>query len=84
MVLEIALLALWIDTFLYGIHFLPSVILFNSGSILDGLAQKKFVFFLHCCSRKIGISTGIEVVLGALFNCGYDACFLMSFFFFFS
>jgi len=44
-VLEIALLALWIDTFLYGIHFLPSVILFNSGSILDGLAQKKFVFF---------------------------------------
>ena len=44
--------------------------------------SKKVRFFLHRCSRKIGISTGIEVVLGALFNCGYDACFLMSFFFF--
>ena len=39
-------------------------------------------FFLHRFSRKIGISTGIEVVFGALFNCGCVACFLMFFFFF--
>ena len=42
----------------------------------------KVRFFLHRFSRKIGISTGIEVVFGALFDCGCVACFLMFFFFF--
>ena len=30
----------------------------------------------------MGIQTGIEVVLGTLFDCGCDACFLIRFFFF--
>ena len=64
MVLEIALLALWIDTFLYGIHFLPSVILFNSGSILDGLAQKNFVFFYTVVQEKLGYQPGLRLFLG--------------------
>ena len=44
--------------------------------------SKKVRFFLHRFSRKIGISTGIEAVFGALFDCGCVACFLMFFFFF--
>ena len=44
--------------------------------------SKKVHFFSHRFSRKIGNKTGIEIVLGTLFNCGYDACFLIFFFFF--
>ena len=44
--------------------------------------SKKVRFFLHCFSRKMGIQTGIEVVLGTLFSFGCDACFLIFFFFF--
>ena len=44
--------------------------------------SKKVRFFLHRFSRKMGIQTVIEVVLGTLFSFGCDACFLIFFFFF--
>ena len=44
--------------------------------------SKKVRFFLHCFSRKMGIQTVIDVVLGTLFSFGCDACFLIFFFFF--
>ena len=69
----------WPQNLSYVLHF---HVLMDSRLASGRSGSKKVRFFLHRCSRKIGISTGIEVVFGALFNCGYDACFLMSFFFF--
>ena len=44
--------------------------------------SKKNHFFLHRFSRKMGMQTVSEVVLGTLFSFGCDACFLIFFFFF--
>ena len=46
--------------------------------------SKKVRFFLHCFSRKMGIQTVIDVVLGTLFSFGCDACFFDIFLLFFS
>ena len=44
--------------------FLIVVILFDSGSILDGLAQKKFVFFYTVVQEKLGYQPGLRLSLG--------------------
>ena len=66
-------------TYDYVLHFHD---LMHSRLVSGRVSSKKACLFFTPFSRKMGIQTGIEVVLGTLFSFGCDACFLIFFFFF--
>ena len=70
---------LGLRTYDYVLHF---HVLMDSRLASGRSCSKKVRFFSHRFSRKIGLKTGIEIVLGTLLNSGCDACFLIFFFFF--
>ena len=69
----------WPQNLSYVLHF---HVLMDSRLASGRSGSKKVRFFFTPFSRKIGLKTGIEIVLGTLFNSGCDACFLIFFFFF--
>ena len=66
-------------TYNYVLHF---HVLMDSRLASGRSGSKKVHFFFTQFSGKIGLKTGIEIVLGTLFNSGYGGCFLIFFFFF--
>ena len=69
----------WPQNLSYVLHF---HVLMDSRLASGRSCSKKVRFFFTPFSGKIGLKTGIEIVLGTLFNSGCDACFLIFFFFF--